>query len=97
MNHIFLMSLCHQGQVTVSSLHHRSVVAQASSIVVVTEVAESPSLSSFNPAYSGEEKLFYVAGKMNDGVMKPFRRDVVVKDGGDGTLWLMQVHIKGKL
>ncbi|QCD93857.1 hypothetical protein DEO72_LG5g1933 [Vigna unguiculata] len=65
-----------------SLLHHRSTVAQASSIVVVVvEVAEPP-LSPFNLAC----RLFCDADEMNGGVVKLFRRDVMVEDGGDGTL-----------
>ncbi|QCE13382.1 hypothetical protein DEO72_LG11g375 [Vigna unguiculata] len=63
-----------------SLLHHRSVVPQASSIVVVIEVAESPLLL-FNLA----SRLFYIPGNMNEGVVRLFRRDAVVENGGDNT------------
>ncbi|QCE10830.1 hypothetical protein DEO72_LG10g2062 [Vigna unguiculata] len=83
----------------VSSLHHRSAVeqpcfvAQASSIVVVAEVAKPPPLSSFNLAcrYGGEKRLFYVADEMNEDVVKLFRRDAVVEDGSDDTLAAFRV------
>ncbi|QCE00535.1 hypothetical protein DEO72_LG7g1825 [Vigna unguiculata] len=85
--------------VAVSSLHRRSAVerassvTQASSIVVIAEVAKPPPLSSFNLAcrYDSEKRVFYVAGEMNEGVVKMFRRDAVVEDGGHDTLAAFRV------
>ncbi|QCD81770.1 hypothetical protein DEO72_LG2g2100 [Vigna unguiculata] len=76
-----------------SAVARPSFIAQASSIVVVVEVVKLPPLSSFNLAcrYGGEERLFYVADEMNEGVMKLFWRDAVVEDGGDDTLAALRV------
>jgi len=41
--------------------------------------------------YGGEERLFCVTREMNEGVVKLFRCDVVVKDGGDDTLAAFRV------
>jgi len=41
--------------------------------------------------YDSEERVFYVVGEMNEGVVKLFRRDSVVEDGGHDTLAAFRV------
>ena len=41
--------------------------------------------------YDSEKRVFYVAGEMNEGVVKLFRRDAVVEDGGHDTLAAFRV------
>ena len=48
-------------------------------------------VSHFPFRYGGEERLFCVAGEMNEGVVMLFRRDSVVEDGGDDTLAVFRV------
>ena len=41
--------------------------------------------------YDSEERVFCVASEMNEGVVKLFRRDAVVEDGGHDTLTTFRV------
>ena len=47
---------------------------------------QSWDVSRFPFRYGGEERLFCVTDKMNEGVVKLFPRDAVVEDGCDDTL-----------
>ena len=41
--------------------------------------------------YDSEERVFCVTGEMNEGVVKLFRRDAMVKDSGHDTLATFRV------
>jgi len=41
--------------------------------------------------YDSEERVFCIAAEMNEGVVKLFRRDAVVEDGGHDTLAAFRV------
>ena len=45
----------------------------------------------FSFRYDSEERVFYVVGEMNEGVVKLFRCDAVVEDGGHDTLAAFRV------
>ena len=45
----------------------------------------------FSFRYDSEERVFYVTSEMNEGVVKMFRRDAVVEDGGHDTLAAFRV------
>ncbi|QCE04256.1 hypothetical protein DEO72_LG8g2290 [Vigna unguiculata] len=83
--------------VAVSSLHHQSVIERASSVVRLLHCCrrrgcEAASIVVIQSRlYGGEERLFCVTREMNEGVVKLFRCDVVVKDGGDDTLAAFRV------
>jgi len=55
-------------------------------VAIWLTVVQSWVVSCFLFRYGVEERLFCVVGGMNEGVVKLFRRDAVVKDGGDDTL-----------
>jgi len=41
--------------------------------------------------YGGEERLFCITDEMNEGIVKLFRLDAVVEDGGNDTLAAFRV------
>jgi len=41
--------------------------------------------------YDSEERVLCIAGEMNEGIVKLFRRDTVVEDGGHDTLTAFRV------
>ena len=41
--------------------------------------------------YDNEERVFCIAAEMNEGVVKLFRRDAMVKDSGHDTLATFRV------
>ena len=51
----------------------------------------------FSFRYDGEERLFCVADEMNEGVVKLFRRDAVVEDGGHNTLAAFRVWMVARV
>ncbi|QCE04895.1 hypothetical protein DEO72_LG8g2936 [Vigna unguiculata] len=69
-----------------SLLHHWPTVAQASSIVVVVRGCKVAIV-----VVQSRFWLFYIASEMTGGFVKLFQRDVMVEDGGDGTLATFRV------
>jgi len=60
-------------------------------VTIWLTVVRSWVVSRFSFRYGGEERLFYVTGRMNEGVVKLLWRDAVVKDGGGDTLATFRV------
>jgi len=58
-------------------------------VAIWLTVVQSWVVSRFLFRYGGEERLF--CGGMNEGFVKLFRRDVMVKDGGNNTLAAFRV------
>jgi len=60
-------------------------------VAIWLTLVQSWVVSHFPFRYGGEERLFCVAGEMNEDVVKLFRRYAVVEDGGDDTLATFRV------
>ena len=60
-------------------------------VVIWLTMVQSWVVSHFLFRYGSEERLFCVTGRMNEGFVKLFRRDAMVKDGGNDTLVAFRV------
>ena len=60
-------------------------------VAIWLTVVQSWVVSRFLFIYGGEERLFCVTDGMNEGFVKLFRRDAMVKDGGNDTLAAFRV------